>query len=72
MAGLHAGPRLVALDADHDGSFVEAQLAGPPASWSRSLRADVEGVTIADFELVDAAIGEVDRSLDLVVVARAD
>ncbi|WP_304045414.1 bifunctional 2-polyprenyl-6-hydroxyphenol methylase/3-demethylubiquinol 3-O-methyltransferase UbiG [Jatrophihabitans endophyticus] len=72
VAGLHAGPRLTALDATHGGSFVDAQLAAPPAAWDRSLRTDVESVTTSDFEAADAATRDVDRSLDLVVVARAD
>jgi SAM-dependent methyltransferase len=49
-AGLHAGPRLAALDAVH-GSFVDAQLAVPPPQWSDRLRADVASVGTADFEV---------------------
>jgi SAM-dependent methyltransferase len=67
--GLHAGGRLAALDAGHGGSLVDAQLATPPAGWAPGLRADVESVTVDDFEIVDRAGADVDASLDLVVLA---
>jgi len=67
MAGLRHGARLRALDAAHDGSFVDAQiacsLAGLP--WAARLRSDVESVTCADFVLSTA---DVDSSLDLVAI----
>jgi SAM-dependent methyltransferase len=68
--GLHAGARLAALDEVHGGSFVAAQLAGSPDAWPAPLRLDVESVTAADFEIVDAHDRDVDASLDLVVLAR--
>jgi SAM-dependent methyltransferase len=68
--GLHAGPRLAALDVAHGGSFVDAQLRAAPETWSGELRADVASVTTDDFPIVDARHRDVDASLDLVVVAR--
>jgi SAM-dependent methyltransferase len=65
--GLHAGPRLKSLDAQHGGSFAEAQLARPPEQWSGTLARHVVGVTRADF-VVSAE--NADRALDLVVIAR--
>jgi SAM-dependent methyltransferase len=67
--GVHAGPRLVAMDAEH-GGLVAAQLAAPPERWSARLRADVVAVTAADFVVRSAAVHGVDESLDLVVLAR--
>jgi SAM-dependent methyltransferase len=67
LLGLHAGPRLRALDARHGGSLVDAQLATPPADWPDALREDVAGIAAADFTLSAA---DVDASLDLVAVAR--
>jgi hypothetical protein len=68
--GLHAGPRLVALDAAHAGSFVGAQLAAPPEQWSTGLWADVDSVSVDDFVIVDHRDRDVDTALDLVVLAR--
>jgi SAM-dependent methyltransferase len=68
--GLHAGPRLAALDAAHGGSFVEAQLAVAPSAWSTALAEDVRSITAEDFEIVDGEARDVDASLDLVVLAR--
>ncbi|MFN2560027.1 MAG: class I SAM-dependent methyltransferase [Jatrophihabitans sp.] len=70
VLGLHAGPRLRALDARHGGSFADAQLAAPPYEWPDGLRADVASVTAEDFAVVDAADRPVDESLDLVLIAR--
>jgi SAM-dependent methyltransferase len=67
--GLHAGPRLAALDAAYDRSFVDAQLAAPPDDWSAGLRADVTSITAADFEVLPASERDVDTSLDLVILA---
>ncbi|HEY2299355.1 MAG TPA: class I SAM-dependent methyltransferase [Jatrophihabitans sp.] len=66
VLGLHAGERLVALDARY-GSFVDAQLASAPAEWPDSLRADVSAVTTADFPIHER---DVDASLDLILLAR--
>jgi SAM-dependent methyltransferase len=68
VLGLHAGARLADLDAAHGGSFVEAQLAAPPGAWSAALRADVASVTVDDFEIRPDCAGDVDASLDLVVI----
>jgi len=68
VLGLHHGPRLRGLDARHGGSIVDAQVAvvveGHP--WPEALRRDVQSVTCADFAL---RAGEIDASLDLLVVA---
>ena len=70
VLGLHAGPRLAALDAACGGSFVNAQLATPPDDWPPDLRRAVESVTEADFVVVGRPERPVDESLDLVLVAR--
>ncbi|WP_235871027.1 class I SAM-dependent methyltransferase [Rhodococcus spongiicola] len=71
MTGVHHGPRLRELDAEHGGSFIDAQieraLAGEP--WPEQLCSDVEGVTADDFVLLEA---DIDDSLDLVAVAIKD
>jgi SAM-dependent methyltransferase len=69
VLGLHSGPRLRALDAEHDG-FVDAQLAVPPERWGQRLRADVADVGSADFVISSAVVHDVDESLDLIVLAR--
>ena len=66
ILGLHAGPRLQALDARH-GSFAAAQLAVPPGKWSRRLMRDVVSVRAADFTVTGDRL---DACLDLVVLAR--
>lgn len=70
VLGVHAGPRLAALDGRHGGSFVEAQLAVPPERWSARLRRDVTGIGTGDFRILAAHVHDVDESLDLVVLAR--
>ena len=69
LTGLHAGPRLRQLDADHarSGGLVAAQLATPPELWDARLLADVRSVTAADFDLSPA---DLDASLDLIVLTR--
>jgi SAM-dependent methyltransferase len=69
VLGVHAGPRLVDMDAAH-GGLVDAQLASAPDQWSARLRDDVVAVTAADFVVSSAAVHDVDESLDLVVLAR--
>lgn len=69
LLGLHAAPRLRALDAEHDG-FVTAQLAVAPEQWSERLRHDVATVAARDFVILAADVHGVDESLDLVVLAR--
>lgn len=65
MMGLSHGPRLRRWER-RNGSVMDQQLAGPPASWSPTLRTFVASVTADDF-VVSAA--DVDASLDLVAVA---
>jgi SAM-dependent methyltransferase len=73
--GLHAGVRLQELDATYGGSFVEAQLAQPPAQWDEQLLADVAAVSVADFPIrrsdgsTRGDSTDIDASLDLIVVA---
>lgn len=65
MMGLGHGPRLRRWERRH-GSVMDQQLAGPPETWSPTLRAFVASVTADDF-VVSAT--DVDASLDLVAVA---
>jgi SAM-dependent methyltransferase len=65
LLGLRHGKRLLAFDKRY-GSFVDAQLAGPAATWHPTLRQDVVSVRTDDFELRG---DDLDTSLDLVVVA---
>jgi SAM-dependent methyltransferase len=69
VLGLHAAPRLRALDIEH-GGFVGAQLAVAPDQWSAQLRDDVAAVAARDFVVLAADVHSVDESLDLVVLAR--
>jgi SAM-dependent methyltransferase len=68
--GLHAGPRLAALDREHGGSFVNAQLAARADEWSEQLRKDVVSIRGTDFAVLAADVHSLDESLDLVVLAR--
>ena len=65
VLGLHAGPRLAALDARY-GSFVGAQLEVAPERWPAELLDDVTSVGTADFPIHER---NVDASLDLLVLA---
>lgn len=67
--GLHAGPRLVALDEQYE-NFVDAQIAAPPSEWPAALASDVARVRTSDFVVAEATARDVDESLDLVVLAR--
>jgi SAM-dependent methyltransferase len=69
VLGLHAGERLAALDERYAGSFVDAQLAGPPEEWPEHLRANVAAVTTDDFVIAPTNEYDADSSLDLVVLA---
>jgi SAM-dependent methyltransferase len=75
MIGVFHGPRLRDLDAKHDGSLIDAQIARAVADapWPAELAADVAGVTTADFDLVDAGDEQdgrgIDDSLDLIAIA---
>jgi SAM-dependent methyltransferase len=65
LFGLFHGPRLRRHERTA-GGLVDAQLAGPPETWSDAVRRTVVGVTAEDFELREA---DVAASLDLVAVA---
>ncbi|MQA25796.1 MAG: methyltransferase domain-containing protein [Micromonosporaceae bacterium] len=71
--GLNAGPGLRAADDEcrrrHGVDLVGAQLAAPPEEWPSDVRAAVAGLAAADFTVTDA---DVDRSLDLILIARRD
>lgn len=67
LLGLRHGRRLARLDRRF-GSLVDAQLAGPPATWHRELRYEVARIRARDFRLDPA---DLDTSLDLVAVAVA-
>ncbi len=64
--GIWHGRRLRRLDRRHGGSLIDAQLAGPAATWHPSLRSDVASVRASDF---DIRTDNIDDSLDLLVVA---
>lgn len=68
MAGVHHGPRLRAMDEQHGGSLIQAQVAVALAGdqWPAGLLADVASVSAADFEV---HTDEIDASLDLLAVA---
>lgn len=63
------GPRLAELDARHGGSIIDAQIARAlaDAPWPAELLADIESVTVDDFEITDGR--DIDDSLDLVAIA---
>src|ERR1700731_3036984 len=56
MLGVFHGPGLVALDAKHGGSIIDAQVerALADAPWPAGLLADVASVTVDDFDLIEA------------------
>ncbi|HEY7101265.1 MAG TPA: class I SAM-dependent methyltransferase [Mycobacteriales bacterium] len=65
LLGLRHGPRLRRYDRLF-GSLVDAQLAGPPATWHPQLRRAVAAVRTTDFVL---GADNLDSCLDLVAVA---
>jgi SAM-dependent methyltransferase len=65
LLGLRHGPRLRRYDRLF-GSLVDAQLAGPPATWHQHLRRAVTAVRTTDFVL---GADNLDSCLDLVAVA---
>lgn len=71
MFGVFHGPRLVAMDARHGGSIIDAQisraLAGTP--WPDDLLADVAAVRCEDFEIIGEESRNIDQSLDLLAIA---
>lgn len=70
LAGLSHGDRLSRWELAH-GDLVQAQLAGPPESWSSDLTELVDSVRTADFDLRSGAVGEppLEGCLDLWLVA---
>lgn len=66
MYGLRHGRRLARYERRH-GALVQAQTAGPPDTWTQRLRRLVHGVHVGDFVISE---GDIDRSLDLIAVAR--
>lgn len=70
LLGVAHGPRLGAWEAEH-GSVAQAQLAGPPSSWSDARIALIASITAVDFVL--APLVQLDDAgvLDLVVLAEA-
>ena len=71
MYGVFHGPRLVALDAKHGGSIIDAQIARAlaDAPWPDELLADVASVTTDDFEMTPPELRPINDSLDLVAIA---
>ncbi|HEX9175457.1 MAG TPA: SAM-dependent methyltransferase, partial [Mycobacterium sp.] len=69
IAGVFHGSRLVALDAKHGGSIIDAQVQRvlADAPWPAELLTDVASVTVDDFELTSDR--DIDDSLDLVAIA---
>jgi SAM-dependent methyltransferase len=65
LLGLRHGPRLRRYDRLF-GSLVDAQLAGPPATWHKQLHRAVTGVRTRDFVL---GADNLESCLDLVAVA---
>ena len=59
------------MDTRHGGSIIDAQIARAlaDAPWPAQLLADVEAVTIDDFDLMAASARNIDDSLDLVAIA---
>ncbi|WP_350274531.1 class I SAM-dependent methyltransferase [Kribbella sp. HUAS MG21] len=64
--GLHHGARLAAWETQY-GSCVDAQLSAEHDQWDDNLAALVRSTTYADFEIRP---GDLDESLDLILVAR--
>ncbi|AQT80909.1 SAM-dependent methyltransferase [Mycolicibacterium litorale] len=71
MYGVFHGPELVAMDARHGGSIIEAQIARAVADapWAEDLLADVAAVRCEDFDLMTDDERDIDESLDLVAIA---
>jgi SAM-dependent methyltransferase len=71
MLGVFHGAGLIALDARHGGSIIDAQIARAVADapWPTDLLTDVAAVRIDDFDLLPAGERDIDESLDLVALA---
>jgi SAM-dependent methyltransferase len=67
IAGTFHGPRIATIETLIRGSFAERQISQLIQDWPGWLRHAVERVTPGDFRIRDAKI---DRSLDLIAVAR--
>jgi 2-polyprenyl-3-methyl-5-hydroxy-6-metoxy-1,4-benzoquinol methylase len=68
ILGLWHGERLAHWESAY-GSCVDAQLAGEPTTWSPELAELVRSTDYRDFE-ISSRPGDLDESLDLIVVAR--
>jgi SAM-dependent methyltransferase len=68
ILGLWHGERLAHWESAY-GSCVDAQLAGEPTTWSPELAELVRSTGYRDFE-ISSRPGDLDESLDLIVVAR--
>ena len=66
LYGLQHAKRLRRFERRH-GSLVDAQVAGPPQTWSASVRRRVHRVDVSDFVITEGAI---QTSLDLIAVGR--
>jgi SAM-dependent methyltransferase len=71
LYGIFHGARLAEMDTRHGGSIIDAQIARAlaDAPWPAELLADVEAITIDDFDLTPASERNIDDSLDLVAIA---
>jgi len=72
MLGVFHAARLADLDARHGGSIIDAQIARAVADapWSPGLLADIESITVDDFDLeAGGPHRHIDDSLDLVAIA---
>jgi SAM-dependent methyltransferase len=74
MLGVFHGPRLLELDEKYGGSIIDAQIARAvaDAEWPADLLADVAGLTVDDFDLLESGGRDspnIDASLDLVAIA---
>jgi SAM-dependent methyltransferase len=75
MFGVFHGAALREMDARHGGSIIDAQIerALADAPWPDDLTRDVAAVRTADFDIIEAGDGHINRhiddSLDLVAIA---
>lgn len=68
MMGVFHGPRIRAWELVQRGSFVQRLIREPAPTWSPTLRRRIHSVGVHDFRLRATGL---DRSLDLVAVARS-
>jgi SAM-dependent methyltransferase len=69
VLGVHQGPAIAAVEAEHGRSFADLVLAAPPPRWPAWLREAVAAVTVDDFAITAERLGE---SLDLLAVVRRE